>query len=79
LALNAKLGPNFNNTDEINLLYQNLLNSKPSTSELNSWLTALQNKTYTSTTLAQLACDSNLNLNNIGLTGLAEKGVFYTA
>jgi len=78
LALNAKLGPNFNNTDEINLLYQNLLNTKPSSVELNSWLNTLQNKTYTTTSLAQMACDSPLNLTNVGLTGLIDKGLFFS-
>jgi hypothetical protein len=78
LALNAKLGPNFNNTDEINLLYQNLLNTKPSSVELNNWLNTLQNKTYTTTSLAQMACDSALNLTNVGLTGLMDKGLFFS-
>jgi hypothetical protein len=79
LALNAKLGANFNNTDEINLLYQNLLNTKPTTTDLNNWLSSLQNKTYTTTTLAQMACDSPLNLANVGLTGLIDKGLFFSS
>jgi hypothetical protein len=77
LALNAKLGANFTQTDEINLLFQNLLNTKPSTSELNTYLSAIQNKTYTTVTLAQLACDTSINTSNIGLTGLAEKGLMF--
>jgi hypothetical protein len=78
LALNVKLGANFNNTDEINLLYQNLLNTKPNSAELNSWLNTLQNKTYTTTSLAQMACDSPLNLTNVGLTGLIDKGLLFS-
>jgi len=77
LALGAKLGANYTNTDEIKLLYQNLLNTSPSTADLNSWNTALQNKTYTNTSLAQLACDTSYNTQNINLTGLADKGVLY--
>ena len=78
LALKAKLGNNFSSTDEINLLYQNLLGTKPSASDLNTWLTSIQNKTYTTTTLAQLACDTTINASNIGLTGLVDKGLFFT-
>lgn len=78
LALKAKLGNNFSSTDEINLLYQNLIGTKPSASELNTWLTSIQNKTYTTTTLAQLACDTPINTSNIGLTGLVDKGLFFT-
>ena len=77
LALNAKLGANFTQTDEINLLFQNLLNTKPSSSELNTYLSAIQNKTYTTVTLAQLACDTPINTSNIGLTGLADKGLMF--
>ena len=77
LALNVKLGANYTNAAEITLLYQNLLNTIPSTADLNTWNTALQNKTYTNTSLAQFACDSSFNTQNINLTGLADKGVLY--
>jgi hypothetical protein len=77
LALNARLGANYTNAAEITLLYQNLLNTAPSATDLNNWNAALQNKTYTNTSLAQFACDSNFNTQNINLTGLADKGVLY--
>ena len=77
LALNAKLGSNFTPIDEVNLLFQNLLNTKPSSSELNTYLSAIQNKTYTTVSLAQLACDTPINASNIGLTGLADTGLIF--
>ena len=77
LALNTKLGPNYTNAAEINLLYQNLINTTPSAADLNSWSALIQNKTYTNASLAQFACDTSINTQNINLTGLTDKGVLF--
>ena len=78
IALNFKLGAGYSNETEIILLYKNLVNVQPSALETTTWVNQIQNKTYTQISLAQFACDSSFNTNNIGLTGLLQTGIIYS-
>ncbi len=78
LALNARLGTGFFNTDEVNLLYYNLVGVLPSTADLDYWTGTLTSGQFTQTSLAVMAADHSLNTENISLTGLAQDGIVYT-
>lgn len=77
LALNAELGAGFSNAAEINLLYQNLVGSLPSASDLNYWTGTLTSGQYTQTSLAVMAENTSLNATNIHLIGLHQTGIQY--
>ncbi len=75
LALNTKLGTDFSIDAEINLLYQNLVDSLPNTEDLNHWTETITSGKLTSASLAVMAADSDLNTNNIDLIGLSQTGI----
>jgi len=77
LALNAKLGNGFSNASEVNLLYQNLVASLPSPTDLNYWTDAITSGLYSQISLAVMAANLDLNANNINLVGLATTGLEY--
>ncbi|MBK7060988.1 MAG: hypothetical protein IPH51_10950 [Rubrivivax sp.] len=74
-ALQAQLGPNFSDTAEVNLLYQNLVGVAPPPDQLTYWLTELGSGHYTHASLAQMAADLTENLVNINLVGLQQTGI----
>jgi len=76
-ALNAKLGTNFSTADEVKLLYQNLLGTAPSASDLNYWEGTVSSGQYTHASLAMMAADSGVNTANIHLVGMAQTGLGY--
>ena len=78
LALNAKLGTGFSNTDLVNLLYYNLVDVLPSAVDLGYWTGTLTSGQFTQTSLAVMAADHSLNTENINLTGLTQTGIVYT-
>ena len=75
LALNARLGAGFSDTDEVNLLYQNLAGSPPSATDLSYWTGKLASGQYSQASLAVMAADLDLNATNINLAGLAQVGI----
>lgn len=77
LALNARLGAGFSNADEVNLLYQNLVGSLPSTADLDYWTGTLTSG-QTQASLAVMAANLDLNATNINLAGLAQTGIEFT-
>ena len=74
-ALNARLGADFANAEEVNLLYQNLVGSPPSTADLDYWMGTLTSGQYTQVSLAIMAAEHSLNTANINLVGLAQTGI----
>jgi hypothetical protein len=77
LALNVQLGTGYSNASEVALFYKNLIHALPSAQDSAMWVNQIVNKTYTQVSLAQFACDSAFNTDNIGLTGLAQTGLLY--
>ena len=75
LALNARLGTGFSNTDEVNLLYQNLVGALPSAADLDYWTGTIASGQFTQASLAVMAADHSLNTANVNLTGLALTGI----
>jgi hypothetical protein len=78
LALNVQLGTGYSNAAEVALLYKNLVHTSPSAQDSAFWVNQVLNKTYTQVSLAQFACDSGFNTDNIALTGLAQTGLAYS-
>ncbi len=77
LALNAKLGSGFSIADEVKLLYQNLVGTQPSSSDLSYWTGTVTSGQFTPASLAVMAADTGYNTTNINLVGLAQTGVEY--
>ena len=78
LALDVRLGSGFKTSDEVTLLYQNLLGTTPSAADITNWEGTITSGQFTQTTLAMMAADHELNTNNIQLAGLAATGLEYT-
>ncbi|MDP2815494.1 MAG: hypothetical protein Q8O19_02315 [Rectinemataceae bacterium] len=78
LALNARLGASFSSSDEVNLLYQNLVGVLPSIADLNYFVGTISSGQFTQSSLAVMAADLDLNATNINLTGLAQTGIEFT-
>jgi len=77
LALNAKLGNGFSTTNEVTLLYQNLLGVQPSAGDLSYWTSAVNSGQFTQASLAVMAADTTFNTTNINLVGLVQMGIEY--
>lgn len=77
LALTVKLGPDPTNADVVNLLYQNLVDSLPSSSDLNFWTETITSGQHSQASLGILAANLDLNATNINLVGLANSGLEY--
>lgn len=77
LALKFKLGNGFTNSDEVKLLYQNLLGITPSQAHLDFWTNKLESGQFTQTSLALFAADHDINTANIDLIGLSQTGIAY--
>lgn len=65
------------NTDFVKLVYKNVAGAAPTAAVLGSYVSLLDNGTYTQTSLAQLACETDANKLNIDLVGLAGHGLEY--
>ena len=75
LAMEVRLGVDYSLEQEINLLYENLLGFRPTTSDLNHWIQSVADGHYTPNSLAAMAADLELNSQNINLLGLTETGI----
>ncbi|OGA14445.1 MAG: hypothetical protein A3H32_17830 [Betaproteobacteria bacterium RIFCSPLOWO2_02_FULL_63_19] len=77
LALDVKLGSGFKTSDEVTLLYNNLVGMTPSAADIAYWEGTVASNQFTQTTLAMMAADHALNTDNIQLAGLAATGLEY--
>jgi serralysin len=78
LAMNTVLGAGYSSDAEVRLLYQNLVGTVPSNSDLANFSGLITSGQLTQTSLAVLAADNSINTNNIRLVGLATTGLEYT-
>lgn len=78
LVLELKLGKNYTNEQEIQLLYQNLFGHTATIKEVAVIDTAMKNGQYTQASLGILAAETTNNASNINLVGLAQSGIEYT-
>ena len=78
LALNAKLGAGFTDTQEIQLLYQNLYAHTPTANEVASIDAFITSGQQTQASLGVLAAETTNNAANINIVGLTQSGVMYT-
>jgi hypothetical protein len=77
LAINAKLGAVHTHKDVVDLLYTNVVGSAPSAEAETSFVTLLDNGTFTEASLGLLAADFSLNQTRINLVGLSSTGLEY--
>lgn len=78
-ALEVRLGKSFTPAAEVDLLFQNLVGVAPTAEQRSYWTGTVTSGQYTPAALAQMAADLDLNTNNIGLVGLIDSGVAFTA
>lgn len=77
-ALEVRLGGGYTREAEVRLLYQNLAGVAPSAADVAYWTGTLASGQYTAVSLAVFAAEYELNLQNIGFTGLVQGGLPYT-
>lgn len=77
LALEARLGPGFDNATMIALIYQNLLNVSPPAGETAFWSAEIDAGHYTQASLAMFAAQLQINADNVGLAGILQNGLEY--
>lgn len=77
LALDARLGAGAGHAAVVELLYANLTGSAPPAEVRAQYVALLDDGSFTPVTLTQLAADLELNLANIGFSGLAATGLAY--
>jgi len=78
LALNTRLGAGFSVTDEVNVLYRNVIGFSPSQIEVDFFSSTITSGQYTQTSLAIMAAETTLNTDSINLVGIAQTGLEYT-
>lgn len=78
LALQAKLGPNASHAAVVELLFLQIAGVAPSPADSAYFVGLLDNHAYTVAQLAMLAANSELNMRNINLVGLADEGLAFT-
>jgi len=77
LALTTKLGAGFSNSDEVKLLYQNLLGNQPSDAETKYWTDRIDSGEFTQISLALMAAETSINNQNIKFEKLIKTGLEY--
>ncbi|MBK7062557.1 MAG: Ig-like domain-containing protein [Rubrivivax sp.] len=78
LALEARLGVGASAATVVNLLWSNLFGNLPDTSTRLSYEQLITGGVLSAADLALLAADTDWNLENIDLVGIAETGIAYT-
>jgi serralysin len=78
LALDARLGAGASNAAVVDLLYTNVVGVAPSTAEHDLYVGLLNNNTYTQTSLAITAAETDLNKIAIDLVGLTQSGLTFS-
>ena len=79
LALDARLGVGASHARVVTELYTNVVGVAPPAADLAFYTALLDNRTYTPAALGMLAADTDLNLLNIDLVGLATTGITFIA
>ena len=77
-VINAILGSTASNAAVVELLYTNVIGSAPSVNDLAFFTDWLDKGIYTKASFGVLAADTELNIVNVGLVGLASTGLEYT-
>jgi len=77
-VINAVLGSTASNAAVVELLYTNVIGSAPSSNDLAFFTDWLDKGIYTKASFGVLAADTELNIVNVGLVGLASTGLEYT-
>jgi hypothetical protein len=77
-VINAVLGSSASNSAVVELLYTNVIGSAPSVNDLAFFTDWLDKGIYTKASFGVLAADTELNIVNVGLVGLASSGLEYT-
>ena len=77
-VINAVLGSTASNAAVVELLYTNVIGSAPSANDLAVFTDLLDKGIYTKASFGVLAADTELNIVNVGLVGLASTGLEYT-
>ena len=77
MALGAKLGANFSYAAAVNLLYENVIGTPPSISDLNFYTGLLEDGLFSPGSLGMMAADTTQNITNIELVGLSATGIAY--
>ena len=76
-VINAVLGSTASNAAVVELLYTNVIGSAPSVNDLAFFTDWLDKGIYTKASFGVLAADTELNIVNVGLVGLASSGLEY--
>jgi serralysin len=77
-VINAILGSSASNAAAVDLLYTNVVGVAPSANDLAFFTDWLDKGIYTKASFGVLAADTDLNIVNVGLVGLASTGLEYT-
>jgi len=77
LALDARLGPGFDNATMVALIYQNLLGLSPAPAEIAFWSAEIDAGHFTQASLAWFAAQLPINAQNVGLAGIVQNGLEY--
>ena len=77
LAAEAALGKGYSNTNLINTLFKNITGVNPTGFETQLFETLMSNGNITKESLILAACESNQNVTNVDLVGLAKTGIEY--
>jgi hypothetical protein len=77
-VINAILGSSASNAAAVDLLYTNVVGAAPSVNDLAFFTDWLDKGIYTKASFGVLAADTELNIVNVGLVGLASTGLEYT-
>lgn len=77
IDLFRQLAGSDSNTDFVNFVYKNVVDSLPSATELDFYVGLLDTGAETKASLAVLAAETTLNQDKINLVGLAETGIEY--
>jgi hypothetical protein len=77
LALQARFGGTPSATDLVNVLYANVVGVAPPAADLKFYTDLLDAGVHTHVSLAGLAAETDLNLNNIGFDRLVHTGIGY--
>jgi hypothetical protein len=77
IALNARLGVGFTNTQEIKLLYQNIYGTEATQTEIDTYNSLIDTGQYSQASFAAAVAEGTINKANINLIGLAENGLKY--
>jgi hypothetical protein len=75
LALSVRVGSGGSNDDVIRLLYTNILHIEAKQSDLSYWGEMINSGQLTKGSLALMAVQTSLNLDNINFTGLSQTGL----